>query len=148
MSKKLLIEKVKNPCDISEISVLSLEKDPVLICKCQNIFKTVKRIRGKSDLQEGVCICPEHTGEAGLSREEHAGSTALGSFHHCETRSLIYRAVDRRLRLPEPRQVRCLMKIDTAQTQSILLYLHMQSFKQTLFCMCEHRCTSQICTLR
>ncbi len=61
-----------------------------------------------------LCVCPEHTGEAGVSGEEHAGSTAFGSFHHCETRSLVYRAVDRRLRLPEPRQVRLLTKIDTS----------------------------------
>lgn len=63
---------------------------------------------------KSVCICPEHTGEAGVSGEEHAGSAAFGSFYHCETRSLVYRAVDRRICLPEPRQVRHLLKFDSS----------------------------------
>lgn len=66
----------------------------------------LQRVRSDSDLYESVWFCPEHTGEAGVSGEEHAGSTAFGSFHHCETWSLVYRAVDGWIRLPEPCQVR------------------------------------------
>lgn len=53
-----------------------------------------------------VCVRPEHPGEAGMPGEEHAGQTAFRTFHHRETRSVVHRAVDRRIRLPKPCQVR------------------------------------------
>ena len=53
-----------------------------------------------------ACVCVVETGEDGVQRQEHAGQAASGSLHHRETRSLLHGAVDRRLRLPEPHQVR------------------------------------------
>lgn len=53
-----------------------------------------------------VRVRPEHPGEAGLPGEEHAGQTAFRTFHHRETRSVVHWAVDRRIRLPKPCQVR------------------------------------------
>lgn len=53
----------------------------------------------------------EHTGEAGLSREEHAGQTTFRPFHYSETWSLIHRAVDRRLRLSKNCQVRTFLRL-------------------------------------
>lgn len=44
-------------------------------------------------------------GEDGLQGQEHAGSSASGPLHHRTARRLLYRAVDRWIRLPEPRQV-------------------------------------------
>lgn len=84
MSKKLLIEKVSRRLLPSIDDVTG----HVLVLNLRN--PTVR---------------PEHPGEAGVPGEEHAGQTASGTFHHRETRSVVHRAVDRRLRLPEPRQV-------------------------------------------
>lgn len=44
-------------------------------------------------------------GEDGLQGQEHAGSSASGPLHHRTARSLLHRAVDRWIRLPEPHQV-------------------------------------------
>jgi len=41
-----------------------------------------------------------------MQRKEHAGPATSGPFHHRTARSLIYRAVDRWLRLSESSQVR------------------------------------------
>lgn len=43
--------------------------------------------------------------EDGLQRQEHAGSSAFGSLHHRAPRSILHRAMDRRIRLPETHQV-------------------------------------------
>lgn len=55
-----------------------------------------------------VCmvLCTEHPGEAVMSREEHAGSSPSWSLYHRQTRSIVHRAVDRRIRIPEPDKVR------------------------------------------
>lgn len=37
--------------------------------------------------------------------EKHAGPTTSGPVHHRQTRGVLHGAVERRLRLPEPRQV-------------------------------------------
>lgn len=48
----------------------------------------------------------EHSGEAVVSGEEHAGSPTSRSLHHGATRSVLHGAMDRRIRLSEPGQVR------------------------------------------
>lgn len=51
-------------------------------------------------------LCTEHPGEAVVPREEHAGPSPPRSLHHRQTRSVLHGAVDRRIRIPEPDQVR------------------------------------------
>lgn len=46
------------------------------------------------------------TGEDGMPRQKHAGPASTGSLHHRETWSILHWAVDRRICLPEPHQVR------------------------------------------
>lgn len=48
----------------------------------------------------------EHSGEAVVSGEEHAGSPTSRSLHHGATWSVLHGAMDRRIRLPKPGQVR------------------------------------------
>lgn len=52
------------------------------------------------------CVHAEHSGEAVVSGEEHAGPPPPGSLHHRQTRGILHGAVDRWIRIPEPDQVR------------------------------------------
>lgn len=52
-------------------------------------------------------------GEDGVQGQEHAGPPSSGPLHHRTTRSLLHRAVDGRIRLPEPHQVSARMKLKT-----------------------------------
>lgn len=82
MSKKLLIEKVHlSPTRWNEYATAVLHANLTLRCSA------------------------EHPGKAGLSGKEHAGQTSFGSFHYRETRSFIYRTVDRWICLPESSKV-------------------------------------------
>lgn len=58
-----------------------------------------------------VCVRSEHPGEAVVSGEEHAGSSTARPLHHGATRGILHGAVDRRIRLPEPGQVRSTRRI-------------------------------------
>lgn len=49
--------------------------------------------------------CSGQAGEDGVQGQEHAGPPASGPLHHRTARSLLQRAVDGRIRLPEPHQV-------------------------------------------
>lgn len=69
----------------------------------------------------------EQPGEAGLSREEHAGSITFRPLHYRETRGLIHRAVDGWLRLSKPRQVR--LRVFILMSEVKFLYLLLGTFK-------------------
>lgn len=89
MSKKLLIEKVSfKACNI-----------------CYFRFRMLTISGPISRLGQA--------GEDGMQGQKHAGPPSSGPLHHRTTRSLLHRAVDRRIRLPEPHQVSARMKLRT-----------------------------------
>lgn len=49
-----------------------------------------------------------------MQGQEHAGPPASGPLHHRTARRLLHRAVDGRIRLPEPRQVSAQLKSKAA----------------------------------
>lgn len=59
----------------------------------------------------GPISCLGQAGEDGVQGQEHAGPPSSGTLHHRATRSLLHRAVDGRIRLPEPHQVSARMKL-------------------------------------
>ncbi len=75
----------------------------------------------------------EHPGETVVSWEEHAGPSPSRSLHHCQTRSVLHGAVDRRIRIPEPDQVRDSKR---AHCFSIQLNSFRYFFKTWILCAC------------
>lgn len=70
------------------------------------VFDMLACLRGGWVTLECVIVSLEHSREAVLPWEEHAGPAASGAFHHRPAWSVLHGTVDRRICLPEPGQVR------------------------------------------